>query len=403
MSGARSREIAMHDRRRRAARPFAAPARTACRRAVWMVLVLGIMSAGSCAGPPPGWGASLGPPRPPRQQPSEPARRVAHVGIGRVQAVAFSPVGGRLAVATTSALELWNTETWEREAVLAGDDGKPFPRSLSLSFSGDGAVLAVGSSGPPMGNIALWSMTSLTVVATLNDSPRRRGGVTGVSLSADGSVLAAYTYYGMVELWDIQSMALLRVVNGGPGPDGSLLARAGLISLSPDGSLLALAGPGDVARVWDVATGVKVAVIDGHTGDGATVMSVAFSPDGTMLATVHAWEREFYVALWDVPSHRKVGTLVDEGHHIRTLAFSSDGALLATAGDDEVVRVWDVGSSRLVARLKGHRRGINSLSFSPDGSMLASGGGGVVLVWDVATGRLRTAPAIGPAVTPSPR
>jgi WD40 repeat protein len=309
-----------------------------------------------------------------------------------VQAVAFSPVGGRLAVATNATLELWNTKTWEREAVLPGDDGKPFPRSLSLSFSGDGAVLAVGSSGYPLGNIALWSMTYLTVVATLNDSPLRSGGVNGVSLSADGSVLAAYTHRGKVELWDIQAMALLGVVDGGPG-----------ISLSPDGSLLAMAGQGDVVRVWDVAVGAEVAAIDGHTGVGATVKSVAFSSDGTMLATVHAWEREFYVALWDMPSHRKVGTLVDEGHHIRTLAFSSDGALLATGGDDEVVRLWDVGSSRLVARFKGHRRGINSLSFSPDGSMLASGGRGVVLVWDVASGRLRTGPATGPAVTPSPR
>jgi WD40 repeat protein len=297
-----------------------------------------------------------------------------------VQALAFSPVGGRLAVATTGALELWNPETWEREAVLPVDSGKPFPRSLSLSFSGNGAVLAVGSSRHPSGDIALWSMTSLTVVATLNESPRRTGGVGAVKLSSDGSVLAAYTHRGKVELWDIQSMALLRIVDGGPD-----------INLSPDGSLLTMAGQGGVARVWDVATGAAFARIEGQAG-GTAGTPVEFSPDGTMLATVHGWDGQVWVRLWELPSHRKVGTLEDEGHHIETLAFSSDGARLAAAGGDEVVRLWDVRSSRLVARYKGHRGRINSLSFSADGALLASGGGGVVLVWNVATGRVRRAP-----------
>jgi WD40 repeat protein len=297
-----------------------------------------------------------------------------------VQALAFSPIGGRLAVATTGALELWNTETWEREAVLPVDDGNPFPRSLSLSFSGNGAVLAVGSSRRPTGDIALWSMTSLTVVATLNESPRRTGGVGAVNLSADGSVLAAYTYHGKVELWDVQAMALLRVVDGGLG-----------INLSPDGSLLAMAGQEGVARVWDVATGAAYARIEGQAGAAAGT-PVAFSPDGTMLATVQGWNDQVWVRLWELPSHRKVGTLEDEGHHIETLAFSSDGARLAAAGGDEVVRLWDVRSSRLLGRFQGHRGRINSLSFSADGSMLASGGGGVVLVWDVATGHVRRTP-----------
>lgn len=380
MSGARGRGVRTRSRRAKAATTFARPPQTAWRRAVWPGLLAVVVSLTASAGP-----------LHQRQAPSEPARRVAHVGIGRVQAVAFSPVGGRLAVATTGALELWNTETWEREAVLPVDDGKPFPRSLSLSFSGNGAVLAVGSSGYPMGDIALWSMTALTVVATLNDSPRRTGGVGGVSLSADGSVLAAYTHHGKVELWDIQSMALLRIVDGGPD-----------INLSPDGSLLTMAGQGGVVRVWDVAAGAAIARIEGQAG-GAAATPVAFSPDGTMLATVHGWDGQFWVRLWELPSHRKVGTLEDEGHHIETLAFSSDGALLAAAGGDEAVRLWDVRSSRLVARFEGHRARINSLSFSADGSMLASGGSGVVLVWDVATGRVRTTPAVGQPVTPSPR
>ncbi|MAF10329.1 hypothetical protein CMK11_07750 [Candidatus Poribacteria bacterium] len=369
MSGARGRGVRTHSHRAKAATTFARPPPAASRRALWTGLLVAVVSATASAGP-----------LHQRQAPSEPARRVAHVGIGRVQALAFSPVGGRLAVATTGALELWNTETWEREAVLPVDEGKPFPRSLSLSFSGNGAVLAVGSSGYPRGGIALWSMTSLTVVATLNDSPRRTGGVGAVNLSADGSVLAAYTHGGKVELWDIQSMALLRIVDGGPD-----------INLSPDGSLLTMAGQGGVTRVWDVATGTAFARIEGQAG-GTAGTPVEFSPDGTMLAAVHGWDGQVWVRLWELPSHRKVGTLEDEGHHIETLAFSADGARLAAAGGDEVVRLWDVRSSRLVARFRGRQDRINSLSFSADGSMLASGGGGVVLVWDVATGRVRRPP-----------
>lgn len=391
MSGVRGREA---DARGRGGRAVAGLGRAVHGRGVCTVLLVTVVSFAACGGlvTPPN--AAPSEPvalrdrdAPPRPGPSEPGRLVAHIGIGRVNAVRFAPVGNRLAVATTLAVELWNTETWLREAVLDGARG-----ARSLSFAADGAVLAAGSDHP-LGSITLWDTSSRQTIATLDVSDERRSGVGAVNLSADGRLLASAGGGDTVKLWDVASRGLIAVVDGAPR-----------LSLSPDGSLLALGGPGHAVRLWDVTAEAEVAALAGRAGHGASVAHLAFSPDGATLATVYHWEREFYTRLWDVPARRELRILADAGHHVQTLAFSLDGALLATAGMDKIIRLWDVSSGRLVARLEGHLRGVNSLSFSPNGSMLASGGlDAVVLVWDVASGRLQTTLSTDPAATPPPR
>jgi WD40 repeat protein len=54
------------------------------------------------------------------------------------------------------------------------------------------------------------------------------------------------------------------------------------VAFSPDGTLLATGSPDKTARLWDVATGASVRTLTGHS---AEVAGVAFSPDGTLLAT----------------------------------------------------------------------------------------------------------------------
>jgi WD40 repeat protein len=110
-------------------------------------------------------------------------------------------------------------------------------------------------------------------------------------------------------------------------PDGTRLATAE----SWEGARLYAVESREVARVWDAATGrqlLKLEVPDGR--------AVAFSPDGTRLATVgHGSPR-----IWDAAS----GNQLPKVRHgsAQAVAFSPDGTRLATGGSDGSVRVWRV-------------------------------------------------------------
>jgi len=198
-----------------------------------------------------------------------------------------------------------------------------------------------------------------------------------VTFSVHGKQAASAGFNAPIEIWGLATWQVVQTLAGHSD-------RVFGLAFSPDGTLLASGagmGPSDVSdfvvKVWDVEQGREVHTLEGHRGD---VHAVAFSPDGRLLASAST---DYTVRLWDVQSGELVHTL-GHGDGLWDVAFSPDGRLLASGGVEHRVRLWDVASGRSLCSLP-HGDEVMALVFSPDGTLLASAGyDGVVYLWGVA-------------------
>jgi WD40 repeat protein len=152
------------------------------------------------------------------------------------------------------------------------------------------------------------------------------------------------------------------------------------VAFSPDGRMLASGCQDNTVKLWDVSTRQELATLNGHTN---SVFSVAFSPDGKTIASGGA---DNTVKLWNASTRQELATLKGHASSINTLAFSPDGKTIASGSTDTTVKLWDVSTRQELTTLKGHASFINTLALSPDGKTIASGSeDNTVKLWDVST------------------
>ena len=170
----------------------------------------------------------------------------------------------------------------------------------------------------------------------------------------------------------------------------------GGIAYSPDGTRLAVAS-GIGVWIYDAHTGEALTLFTGHT---EPVLSVAFSPNGKIVASGAGrkwnwWREDSEIRLWDVDTGERLTTLarppeIAEGAEIGQLdvwelVFSPDGKTLATASSDGAVRLWDIETGQYRSILEDGPF-VPSIAFSPDGKTLVGGGWDYkIQLWDVAT------------------
>jgi WD40 repeat protein len=167
------------------------------------------------------------------------------------------------------------------------------------------------------------------------------------------------------------------------------------LAFSPDGSLLASASRDGTIRLWDVYTASERAILSGHTD---RVLDVAYSPDGSRVASA-SWDGT--IRLWDVGSGAQIGSF-NHGAPASYVAFSPDGSRVASGGDNPdaggglsgLARVWNTydGTEQAAIQVYGPVSGVgflnnNTLVVATQGKDCSLGGGAVEL-YDVGSGTL---------------
>lgn len=292
-----------------------------------------------------------------------------------VYELAFSPNGNLLAIGSYSNSEsLATIDVWD---VVTGREMCAFSFELSESttgtalpfvFSPDGKLLA--SRGASKQTIRLWKIPSGELAKEFFTENLVAW---SLAFSPDGQHLAVggWSHYpgsNAVSIWDVASGRKLHEYSR---------FSADSVAFSPDGTLLAaLISGGDKVKVWSVLGGTEVF----HGAFSTFAGNVNFSPDGRLLSS------GFFQ--WEVMTGREVFT-VSRIRGISALHFSHDGRLLTSASYGKTLVQWEIPTTRMVYVQQG---GISSLpcpAFSSDGAVLAWGPfGGEIELWQVSTGDL---------------
>jgi hypothetical protein len=145
------------------------------------------------------------------------------------------------------------------------------------------------------------------------------------------------------------------------------------VAWSPDGTYIASAGGGSdsTVQVWDAADGGHVYTYYGHQYYGG-VNAVAWSPNGRRIASAGG-SYDDTVQVWDAADGGHVYTYRGHTNFVSAVAWSPDGRRIASASTDRTVQVWDAADGGHVYTYRGHTDTVIAVAWSPNGKRIASG------------------------------
>ena len=249
-----------------------------------------------------------------------------------------------------------------------------------ITHSPDGTIMAVGTAAR---DVRLYNATTNALIATLTDPV---GYPSSVAYSPDGSVLVVGEgIFGnnSIYLYNTATNALITTLSG---PTDIIRE----VTYSPDGSTLAAASNDGNVYLYNTATNALIVTLSEQP---SSVLSLAFSADGSRLASLGFWGSLY---MYETTSNTLVSTTTITSSTISSnasLAYSPDGSVLAVGMHDSVSLYNATGT--LLSKLVDTTSSANDLIFSPDGTRMILGtGDNKVYVYDTANYNLTPRPII---------
>lgn len=327
-----------------------------------------------------------------------------------VVAVAFSPDGTQVVVASREYARVWDSRSGTCVMTLTTNkepSSSTYPIH-SVCFTGDGNTILCGNED----HVVFFSVTTngATVTATISGGGQRSN---CVALHRKSGLVSIGGADGNVAIWSTKEKcctSLIDVHHRGLhaiafSHDGRFLAASGVgqngimvkrikdgetvlklqephnsddvkrVAFSGDDALIATSGAGNVATIWRAVNGEQVHVLP-HSD---AVNDVAFSPDDAVLATCCG----SVIFLWRVRDGALIATLT--GKHtdmVNSIAFNYNGTQLLSGGQDKLTVVWHIAERRCIIRNVGHPSAVVAVAFSPDGKLIASASAERLNVWN---------------------
>ena len=295
--------------------------------------------------------------------------------------LSFSADGKLLAVGTwLGEVTVWDLAT--RQRIFEHDNNCNCPRRVAFAPNGD--LLAYYEREPDTKkNIVLWNSRTRSEVGRL----RVRDTARGLVFSTNGELFTAeQSLSSNITVWDVTNgKALNRYTSVVPRHlNGTVLEVSG------DATQFAQLKT-DAPTVLHVFNRVTGTATDMPTDD-EFISAITFSPDGKRLITGTGYS-EGTITGWEISDRKAIFTM--HGHHgwIGFLKILPDGHTLVSAAADRTIRLWNLETHQLTQTLRGDTAAIWTASLSFDGHWLASGAAdGSVKLWDLTMSSARPPP-----------